>query len=163
MARAMLLIGFAAAASADYCGGTWDQNNNDGSNFEGPAYSNTPPESCKAICSNTMQQQLCLGWTVTNNNDCYLKARVREMRSDPGVKGSGYCYPTCEGEQVHQNNWGVNLGEPFHVDNREFCKMKCQADLRCRGWTVTNDYKCYLKESVDPMRPDATVQASGNC
>jgi len=163
MARAMLLIGFAAAASATNCGDTWGQNNNNGNNFGGMPVSNTPPESCKAMCSNTMQQPLCLGWTVLNNDDCYLKRDVDEMQYDSGVKGSGYCHPNCGDEQVHQNNDGHNYGEPFKVLHKEFCMMKCQADSRCEGWTVTNDGTCYLKDRVQPMRADDGVQASGYC
>merc|ERR1712207_48702 len=34
---------------------------------------------------------------------------------------------------------------------------------QCKGWTVTNNGECYLKDSVGPMRPDGGVQASGNC
>merc|ERR1712176_762039 len=121
-----------------------------------------PPESCKAMCSNTMQQPLCLGWTVLNNDDCYLKRDVDDMQYDPGVKGSGYCHPNCGDEQIHQNNDGHNI-DSFNVVHKEFCMMKCQADSRCEGWTVDNDGTCYLKDRVQPMRADDGVQASGFC
>ena len=194
MARAMQLIGFAAVASADtgpsarqlrgdsanatslalgsgsagtYCGTFWDQNNNDGSNYRGPV-SNTDPDSCKDMCSNAGQgsydPNTCVGWTVTNNNECYLKSSVGNMRYDEGVQKSGYCYPNCEGEQVGFNNHGHNYAGPDHVENREFCKVRCQGDQpRCKGWTVTNDGSCYLKDSVGPMESDSGVQASGFC
>merc|ERR1712146_460064 len=99
-----------------------------------------------------------------NNNECYLKSSVGNMRYDEGVQKSGYCYPNCEGEQVGFNNHGHNYAGPDHVENREFCKVRCQGDQpRCKGWTVTNDGSCYLKDSVGPMESDSGVQASGFC
>merc|ERR1712232_58104 len=94
----------------------------------------------------------CVGWTVTNNNECYLKTSVGDMRSDSGVQGSGYCYPSCGDEQANQNNDGHNYAGPFQVQNREFCKAKCQASRgQCKGWTVTNDGECFCPAL--PSRP----------
>merc|ERR1712060_546277 len=106
----------------------------------------------------------CGGTWNGNNNECYLKTSVGDMRSDSGVQGSGYCYPSCGDEQPHQNNDGHNYDGPIQVQNREFCKAKCQAARgQCKGWTVTNDGECYLKDSVGSMRSDSGVQASGYC
>ncbi|CAK0788887.1 unnamed protein product [Prorocentrum cordatum] len=97
----------------------------------------------------------CTGWTVTNNNECYLKTSVGDMQSDAGVQGSGYCYPSCGDQQNQQNNDGHNYEGPIQVQNAEFCKVRCQASGgQCKGWTVTNNGECYLKDSVGPMRPD---------
>merc|ERR1711920_5011 len=144
-----------------YCGGTWNQNNNWGSNYDGPI-ANTDTETCKRLCGMSGSNK-CTGWTVTNNNDCYLKNGVGDMQYDTGVQGSGYCYPSCEDQQNKQNNDGQNYDGPIQVQNAEFCKVRCQASGECRGWTVTNNGECYLKSSVGPMRPDGGVQASGNC
>merc|ERR1712228_191360 len=76
------------SGSGYYCGGTWNGNNNDGSNYEGPL-ANTGIDQCKSMCSGSGGG--CVGWTVTNNNECYLKTSVGDMRSDSGVQGSGYC------------------------------------------------------------------------
>jgi len=144
-----------------YCGGTWNQNNNWGSNYEGPI-GNTDTLTCKRLCGMSGSNK-CTGWTVTNNNECYLKTSVGDMQSDTGVQGSGYCYPSCGDQQNGQNNDGQNYDGPIQVQNAEFCKARCQASGECRGWTVTNNGECYLKSSVGPMRPDGGVQASGNC
>ena len=144
-----------------YCGGTWNQNNNWGSNYGDPI-GNTDTETCKRLCGMSGSNK-CTGWTVTNNNECYLKTGVGDMQSDTGVQGSGYCYPSCGDQQNGQNNDGQNYDGPIQVQNAEFCKARCQASGECRGWTVTNDGECYLKSSVGPMRPDGGVQASGNC
>jgi len=144
-----------------YCGGTWNQNNNWGSNYDGPI-GNTDTETCKRLCGMSGSNK-CTGWTVTNNNECYLKTGVGDMQSDTGVQGSGYCYPSCGDQQNGQNNDGQNYDGPIQVQNAEFCKVRCQASGECRGWTVTNNGECYLKDSVGPMRADGGVQASGNC
>jgi len=145
-----------------YCGGTWNGNNNWGSNYEGPIV-NTDTETCKWLCGVSGSNK-CTGWTVTNNNECYLKTSVGDMQSDTGVQGSGYCYPSCGDQQNQQNNDGQNYEGPIQVQNAEFCKVRCQASGgQCKGWTVTNNGECYLKDSVGPMRPDGGVQASGNC
>ncbi|CAK0819858.1 unnamed protein product [Prorocentrum cordatum] len=145
-----------------YCGGTWNGNNNWGSNYEGPIV-NTDTETCKRLCGMSGSNK-CTGWTVTNNNECYLKTSVGDMQSDAGVQGSGYCYPSCGDQQNQQNNDGHNYEGPIQVQNAEFCKVRCQASGgQCKGWTVTNNGECYLKDSVGPMRPDGGVQASGNC
>jgi len=145
-----------------YCGGTWNGNNNWGSNYEGPIV-NTDTETCKWLCGVSGSNK-CTGWTVTNNNECYLKTSVGDMQSDTGVQGSGYCYPSCGDQQNQQNNDGHNYEGPIQVQNAEFCKVRCQASGgQCKGWTVTNNGECYLKDSVGPMRPDGGVQASGNC
>jgi len=160
-AVASALRGGLRSGSGYYCGGTWNGNNNDGSNYEGPL-ANTGIDQCKSMCSGSGGG--CVGWTVTNNNECYLKTSVGDMRSDSGVQGSGYCYPSCGDEQPHQNNDGHNYDGPIQVQNREFCKAKCQAARgQCKGWTVTNDGECYLKDSVGSMRSDSGVQASGYC
>merc|ERR1712086_1187253 len=93
-----------------------DGNNNDGSNYEGPL-ANTGIDQCKSMCSGSGGG--CVGWTVTNNNECYLKTSVGDMRSDSGVQGSGYCYPKCGDEQVSHNNDGNNSAGPIQVQNRE--------------------------------------------
>merc|ERR1712228_30966 len=46
-----------------YCGGTWNQNNNRGSNYDGPIEVQNP-EFCKARCQASGE---CRGWTVTND------------------------------------------------------------------------------------------------
>ncbi|CAK0906595.1 unnamed protein product [Prorocentrum cordatum] len=89
-----------------YCGGTWNGNNNWGSNYEGPIV-NTDTETCKRLCGMSGSNK-CTGWTVTNNNECYLKTSVGDMQSDAGVQGSGYCYPSCGDQQNQQNNDGHN-------------------------------------------------------
>merc|ERR1712087_807674 len=136
-----------------YCGGTWNGNNNWGSNYEGPI-GNTDTETCKRLCGMSGSNK-CTGWTVTNNNECYLKTSVGDMQSDTGVQGSGYCYPSCGDQQNQQNNDGHNYEGPIQVQNAEFCKVRCQASGgQCKGWTVTNNGECYLKDSVGPMRAD---------
>jgi len=145
-----------------YCGGIWNGNNNWGSNYDGPIV-NTDTDNCKRLCGMSGSNK-CTGWTVTNNNECYLKTGVADMQDDPGVQGSGYCYPSCGDQQNKQNNDGRNYEGPIQVQNAEFCKVRCQASGgQCKGWTVTNNGECYLKDSVGPMRPDGGVQASGNC
>merc|ERR1712050_223508 len=52
------------------------------------------------------------------------------------------------------NNDGHNYEGPIQVQNAEFCKVRCQASGgQCKGWTVTNNGECYLKDSVGTMRP----------
>jgi len=66
--------------------------------------------------------------------------------------------------QVDQNNDGHNYAGPIQMQSREFCKVKCQASRgQCKGWTVTGDGECYLKDSVGSMRSDSGVQVSGFC
>jgi hypothetical protein len=155
-------LGGLSSAPSYYCGGTWNGNNNWGSNYEGPIV-NTDTVHCKYLCSISASKK-CTGWTVTNDNECYLKTSVGDMQSDTGVQGSGYCYPSCGDQQNQQNNDGHNYEGPIQVQNAEFCKVRCQASGgQCKGWTVTNNGECYLKDSVGPMRPDGGVQASGNC
>merc|ERR1712083_1034615 len=119
-----------------------NQNNNWGSNYGDPI-GNTDTETCKRLCGMSGSNKYT-GWTVTNNNECYLKTGVEDMQNG-------------------QNNDGQNYDGPIQVQNAEFCKARCQASGECRGWTVTNNGECYLKSSVGPMRPDGGVQASGNC
>merc|ERR1711933_411679 len=106
-----------------YCGGTWNGNNNWGSNYEGPIV-NTDTETCKWLCGVSGSNKCtgwtvtnhgegpiqvqnaefckvrcqasggqCKGWTVTNNGECYLEDSVGPMRPDGGVQASGNCKP----------------------------------------------------------------------
>merc|ERR1712203_1183906 len=49
-AVASALRGGLRSGSGYYCGGTWNGNNNDGSNYEGPL-ANTGIDQCKSMCS----------------------------------------------------------------------------------------------------------------
>merc|ERR1711874_911160 len=64
-----------------------NQNNNRGSNYDGPI-ANTDIEQCKRLCAMSGSTK-CTGWTVTNNNECYLKTGVEDMQYDTGVQGRG--------------------------------------------------------------------------
>merc|ERR1711933_149793 len=105
----------------------------------------------------------CTGWTVTNNNECYLKTSVGTCRAMRACRAAATATPAAGTSRTTRTTMGTTT-RAIQVQNAEFCKVRCQASGgQCKGWTVTNNGECYLKDSVGPMRPDGGVQASGNC
>merc|ERR1712039_1043290 len=104
----------------------------------------------------------CSGAALLANQSQLEQSLTAESYPQGGLSSGPSYY--CGGTWNGNNNWGRNYEGPIQVQNAEFCKVRCQASGgQCKGWTVTNNGECYLKDSVGTMRPDGGVQASGNC
>merc|ERR1712039_681664 len=123
-AVASALRGGLRSGSGYYCGGTWNGNNNDGSNYEGPL-ANTGIDQCKSMCSGSGGG--CVGWTVTNNNDGH------NYDGPIQVQNREFCKAKCQAARGQCKGWTVtNDGECYLKDS--VGSMRSDSGVQASGY-----------------------------